>query len=79
MHYGLEWAGVQATVIASFDCNPTANECYEFNFGLKPYAKNIQQLTMRELEDFCADIWMMSPPCQPFTRSNTIPWIWSIA
>ena len=29
---------------------------------------NIQALALSQLERLAADIWMMAPPCQPYTR-----------
>ena len=29
---------------------------------------NLEGITARALDSFKADIWLMSPPCQPFTR-----------
>jgi tRNA (cytosine38-C5)-methyltransferase len=29
---------------------------------------NIEKLDAKKLDKFKADIWMLSPPCQPFTR-----------
>ncbi len=37
----------------------------------QPSGKSILNLTSTLLDKLSAKIWMMSPPCQPFTRNNT--------
>jgi site-specific DNA-cytosine methylase len=32
--------------------------------------RNIQRLTVRQLDAYRADAWVMSPPCQPYTRQG---------
>lgn len=32
--------------------------------------RNIQRLTARQLDAYQADAWIMSPPCQPYTRQG---------
>jgi DNA (cytosine-5)-methyltransferase 1 len=56
-------------VIAAFDQDPRANATYELNHGLKPSARNLDTITSKELPS--ADLWWMSPPCQPYSvRGN---------
>lgn len=59
------------TVVEAFDINTVANQVYHHNFSSKPNPKCINSLTKRVLDKLGADMWCMSPPCQPFTRSNT--------
>ncbi|KAJ3181558.1 tRNA (cytosine-5-)-methyltransferase [Gaertneriomyces sp. JEL0708] len=70
MHYGLEWSGVEGEVVASFDINPVANECYKHNFGRDPVQIGIDNLTKKAIEKYKANAWFMSPPCQPYTRTG---------
>ncbi|CAE7774788.1 TRDMT1, partial [Symbiodinium pilosum] len=53
----------------NFEASKLANEVYSSNFGV-PYApllpKDIRRLQPKEV-DF-ADLWILSPPCQPYTR-----------
>lgn len=58
-------------VVQSFDINTAANQVYELNFNCKPSPKCINSLTKQMLDKYRADLWCMSPPCQPYTRSNT--------
>eukprot|EP01031_Cornospumella_fuschlensis_P034413 gene34413-41652_t len=62
-------AGVE--VVSAYDVNPAANAVYAINHGSRPSAKSLEVVTAEELDAYYADIWMMSPPCQPHTRNNT--------
>ncbi len=56
-------------VVAAFDQDPRANSTYEFNHGLKPKARNLDTISCEEIP--AADLWWMSPPCQPYSvRGN---------
>lgn len=57
-------------VVAAFDINDMANDVYQHNFGDRPQQRNIAALTAQELDRWEADLWMMSPPCQPYTRNG---------
>jgi tRNA (cytosine38-C5)-methyltransferase len=58
-------------VIEAFDINPIANQVYKLNHGLVPNHKSIEHVTAKHLNSLQADMWVMSPPCQPHTRNNT--------
>lgn len=70
MRYALEQVEVLATVVEAFEINDMANDVYEYNFGHRPYQGNIQHITMQKLDDYEADAWLLSPPCQPYTRQG---------
>eukprot|EP00842_Homolaphlyctis_polyrhiza_P003249 jgi/Hompol1/3925/HPOL_000722-RA len=70
LHYGLERAESEATVVASFDMNTAANACYAANFGLQPNPTSIQVLSLQDIERLKANCWLLSPPCQPFTQGG---------
>ena len=36
----------------------------------RPSQKPIEQLTKNKLDSYHADLWVMSPPCQPYTRQR---------
>ena len=58
-------------VCRAYDVNPNANIVYEHNYPhMKVSTRSIVNLTAREVDALEADIWVMSPPCQPFTRNN---------
>lgn len=70
MRYSIERAGVEATVVEAFDINDVANDVYQYNFGHRPCQGNIQTLSAADLDGYCAHAWLLSPPCQPYTRQG---------
>lgn len=51
------------------DINTIANKVYQHNFpNTKLLQRNIQSLSVEEIDDYDIDMILMSPPCQPFTR-----------
>mmetsp|Transcript_14697 Transcript_14697/g.14794 ORF Transcript_14697/g.14794 Transcript_14697/m.14794 type:complete len:160 (-) Transcript_14697:118-597(-) len=58
-------------IIAAYDISPAANDTYLHNYNHKPLTKSIESVSVKELDDYKADLWVMSPPCQPYTRNNT--------
>ncbi|KAL6073847.1 C-5 cytosine-specific DNA methylase, variant 4 [Balamuthia mandrillaris] len=70
MRYSLLQSGVAATVVQAFDMNQVANRVYSHNFGEEPSSKAIEHLTVEELTRYEADLYLLSPPCQPYTRAG---------
>ncbi|XP_060208272.1 tRNA (cytosine(38)-C(5))-methyltransferase 2 isoform X2 [Lycium barbarum] len=70
MRYSLLKADVNATVVEAFDINDLANDVYQHNFGHRPFQGNIQTLSAANLDGYNADAWLLSPPCQPYTRQG---------
>lgn len=70
MRYSVLRAGIQAIILEAFDINDIANDVYKHNFGHRPCQRNIQNLTAAELDKYGADAWLLSPPCQPYTRQG---------
>eukprot|EP00850_Spirogloea_muscicola_P022732 SM000309S11867 [mRNA] locus=s309:93328:97164:+ [translate_table: standard] len=78
LRYSLESSGVSAGVVCAFDINEVANDVYEHNFGHRPSQSaclvaaqgNVQRLSVQELDKYDSDVWLMSPPCQPYTRQG---------
>ncbi|KAJ2377241.1 hypothetical protein IW150_001494 [Coemansia sp. RSA 2607] len=54
----------------SFDMNENANSVYEHNFGMRPNNKAIDYLETNDIDRHKADCWLLSPPCQPYTRGG---------
>ncbi|KAG1298718.1 hypothetical protein G6F62_001339 [Rhizopus arrhizus] len=52
MHYAASLAGWNVEILRAFDIN----------------TKLIESLSTKQYDDFAADVWTMSPPCQPYTR-----------
>ncbi|NXF90526.1 TRDMT methyltransferase, partial [Eubucco bourcierii] len=60
-----------AEVVAAVDVNTLANEVYKHNFpGTPLWAKTIEGITLQEFDRLSFDMILMSPPCQPFTRTG---------
>ncbi|KAK3004853.1 hypothetical protein RJ639_018946 [Escallonia herrerae] len=70
MRYSMMKAGVNATMVEAFDINDTANDVYQHNFGHRPFQGNIQTLSAADLDSYGAHVWLLSPPCQPYTRQG---------
>lgn len=80
LHYSLENAcrqlsdngrSISAEVLKAFDINTIANGVYEHNFKRAVCPKTILSLTPAALDKMNAsDIWLLSPPCQPYTRQG---------
>lgn len=70
-HCALLDCGTRVEVVASFDINTNANKVYEHNFPHCPhFNRNLCGLTPQELDCLKADVFVLSPPCQPFTRQG---------
>ncbi|XP_047327850.1 tRNA (cytosine(38)-C(5))-methyltransferase 2 [Impatiens glandulifera] len=70
MRYSLMKAGVNAKIVEAFEINDIANDVYQHNFGHRPYQGNIQTLSVADLDSYKAHAWLLSPPCQPYTRQG---------
>ncbi|XP_065587395.1 tRNA (cytosine(38)-C(5))-methyltransferase isoform X2 [Cyrtonyx montezumae] len=71
MHQALKESCVCAEVVAAVDVNTLANEVYKHNFPSTPlWAKTIEGITLKEFDRLSFDMILMSPPCQPFTRTG---------
>ncbi|HNB23730.1 MAG TPA: DNA cytosine methyltransferase [Candidatus Melainabacteria bacterium] len=56
-------------VVGAYDQDPRANRTYELNHGRKPISRNLDTIASGKLP--AADLWWMSPPCQPYSvRGN---------
>ncbi len=55
-------------VVEAIDINELAASVYSHNFGHAPSVRTIESLPRLDVEELQADLWWMSPPCQPFTR-----------
>lgn len=56
------------SVIAACDIHRAALEVYRHNFPHRTIARNLESLPVETLAGWRADLWWLSPPCQPFTR-----------
>ncbi|KAJ2080846.1 hypothetical protein H4R24_002762 [Coemansia sp. RSA 988] len=70
LHYGLQECGVSYSMKMAFDMNENANDVYEHSFGQRPNNKAIDHLTIQDVDQHNSDCWLLSPPCQPYTRGG---------
>ncbi|KAI1317305.1 tRNA (cytosine-5-)-methyltransferase [Mortierella claussenii] len=71
MHYAFNESGHKGEILKAFDINTTANEVYAHNHGKKQLAqRNIEAVPVEFYDKQQADVWLMSPPCQPYTRTG---------
>eukprot|EP00941_MAST-03F_sp_MAST-3F-sp1_P005109 g5109.t1 len=71
MHYALSNAVDDSNffVRAAFEINPNAKKTYLHNFSNTHFVeKDITGLTAKKLDEYGANVWLMSPPCQPYSR-----------
>jgi site-specific DNA-cytosine methylase len=57
-----------ASIVGAVDINQPALAVYRRNFVHPALTRTIEGLSADELAGFRADLWWLSPPCQPFTR-----------
>lgn len=70
-HWALKKAEINAEIVASVDINTNANCVYAHNFPSTPHLnRNICGMTASEMDSFKPDVFVLSPPCQPFTRQG---------
>lgn len=60
--------GETAEVVAAVDVNRAALAVYRRNFVHPTRAAAVESLAPETLRGWAADLWWLSPPCQPFTR-----------
>jgi DNA (cytosine-5)-methyltransferase 1 len=65
---GLTCGAAVPSVVAAVDINRRALDVYRRNFAHPTLPRAIDRLPARELAGLGADLWWLSPPCQPFTR-----------
>ncbi|KHN80752.1 tRNA (cytosine-5-)-methyltransferase [Toxocara canis] len=70
-HYALKESVAHFEVLLAFDINDVVNAVYAHNFpGTTIRQCNIQSLKADFYDNQNADLWTMSPPCQPFTKKG---------
>lgn len=68
---GLRCAFPECEVVAAIDISENAAKVYQANFDAHYWIREIESLSGSELEVLNADLWWMSPPCQPYSvRGN---------
>ncbi|EGN91799.1 hypothetical protein SERLA73DRAFT_118184 [Serpula lacrymans var. lacrymans S7.3] len=71
LHLALSRSLRSGSVIQAFDWDQTACKVYAENYGFKLISKvDISSLSALDLASYRADIWLLSPSCQPYTVLN---------
>ncbi|KAK7041450.1 hypothetical protein VNI00_009316 [Paramarasmius palmivorus] len=71
LHLALETSKVEATVCRAFDWDQNACKVYEANYGSGLAQRvDISTLTAEILGSYGAELWLLSPSCQPYTVLN---------
>jgi tRNA (cytosine38-C5)-methyltransferase len=56
--------------IAALDHSDLCTRVFEHNFGTDKKAFQIERLSLKQVEEWRATVWALSPPCQPHTRQH---------
>ncbi|KAG8220226.1 S-adenosyl-L-methionine-dependent methyltransferase [Butyriboletus roseoflavus] len=74
LHFALRRSGIPgATVVAAYDWDQTACQVYAANLGADIVCKtDISTLTASDLSRLNANLWLLSPSCQPYTVLNPL-------
>lgn len=60
-------AGREISIVGALDQDPTALAVYRLNFpGHGAQQKDLERIGARELAAYGAELWWLSPPCQPY-------------
>jgi site-specific DNA-cytosine methylase len=59
--------GGRAEIVAAVDISRTALDVYAHNFPHRTLAREIETIPVEMLREWNADLWWISPPCQPYT------------
>ncbi|KAF5355832.1 hypothetical protein D9756_004315 [Leucocoprinus leucothites] len=71
LHLALQRSSVDGVVVQAFDWDPAACQVYRINHPPEIIKKaDISQLSAEQLAAYNADLWLLSPACQPYTVLN---------
>lgn len=62
---------IKARRIAALDHSDLCTRVFEHNFGTDKKSFQIERLTLKQVEEWNASAWFLSPPCQPHTRQHS--------
>jgi DNA (cytosine-5)-methyltransferase 1 len=60
--------GKRAEVVAAIDIDREALGAYRLNFPGPAFARTIESISLADYRQWRADLWWLSPPCQPYTH-----------
>ncbi|KAF8874456.1 S-adenosyl-L-methionine-dependent methyltransferase [Gymnopilus junonius] len=70
LHLALSRSNFEAEVVQAFDWDQAACKVYSANYGEITRKVDISTLTASSLASLDADLWLLSPACQPYTVLN---------
>ena len=72
LHYALRRVGLPHRVVQSFDVDDVAVKAYSHNLGEHATMSSIDLCSLRveQLRALRANMWLLSPPCQPYSRQG---------
>eukprot|EP00397_Hematodinium_sp_SG-2012_P028925 GEMP01030503.1.p1 GENE.GEMP01030503.1~~GEMP01030503.1.p1 ORF type:complete len:365 (+),score=72.63 GEMP01030503.1:114-1208(+) len=70
LHAAADVARAPIEVVRAFEISDQCRKAYRANFSTVCDHKTIERLSVDEVSCFDAQVWLLSPPCQPFTRSG---------
>ncbi|KAM6497854.1 S-adenosyl-L-methionine-dependent methyltransferase [Amanita muscaria] len=72
LHLALKRSKANASVVQAFDWDQNACQVYSLNYGQDIVSRvDISTLKPHYLASFGAEIWLLSPACQPYTVLNS--------
>lgn len=60
--------GTRGSVVAAVDIDRSALDVYQRNFPYPTVVRTIESIPLDNYRTWDADLWWLSPPCQPYTR-----------
>jgi len=73
LHLSLQRSRVPGTIVRAFDWDQAACQVYAANYGSEIVKKiDISTLSVDDLAALRADLWLLSPSCQPYTVINPL-------
>lgn len=74
MRVALGLSGLHARIVAAYEVSEVCERAYHHNFPPEERREwrraTIERISCEDVDSLEADVWLMSPPCQPFTRSG---------
>ncbi|KAJ8591350.1 S-adenosyl-L-methionine-dependent methyltransferase [Rhizopogon salebrosus TDB-379] len=71
LHLALRQSRLASSPVKAFDWDQTACQVYAANYGAKMISRtDISTLSAVDLSSLHADLWLLSPSCQPYTVLN---------
>ncbi|KAL1526486.1 hypothetical protein AB1Y20_015196 [Prymnesium parvum] len=70
LHFALRRAALPHHVAMAFDVDEAANETYAHNLRSAVSAADLRGVSVQQISQLHAEMWLLSPPCQPYSRQG---------